>query len=180
MIKNKIKWKYLLTVSIIFILFLAFILPQVDNYSSRIMGEGKSPDTSLIYSADNLYDMAQGYGESGREAYIKLRWTFDVIWPIVYSLFLVLWLIKLSAYINTNNFLKHLFILPLVGMGFDFLENIGATIIMIRYPLKSGIIANITPIMTFLKWVTLSASILIFLALIVLSIARKIKENRKS
>lgn len=143
-----------------------------------MMGEGKSPDTSLLYSAEDLYDMAQGYGGSGRELYIKLRWTFDVVWPIVYTSFLVLWIIKLSAYVHIKRFPSYLFIFPILGMGFDFLENIGSTIVMMRYPLGSGIIARITPLMTFLKWATLSGSILIFLALIVLSIVTKIKENR--
>lgn len=32
--------------------------------------------------------MAEAYGESGRQAYIRARFTFDLVWPLVYTLFL--------------------------------------------------------------------------------------------
>lgn len=177
--KIKISWKWVIIVSVMFGIFIAFILPKVDSYSSKKIGPFKSPDTSLIYSAEDLYQMAENYGELGRDVYIKLRWTFDIIWPILYTLFLVLWTIKLLEYISINKVSRYLFVIPIAGVAFDLLENIGATIVMFRYPLKSGIIANITPIMTFLKWITLSGSFLIIIILMVLIGWSKIKNIRE-
>ncbi len=42
----------------------------------------------LFYTADELYLMAEAYGEEARRAYITARLTFDVIWPLVYAFFL--------------------------------------------------------------------------------------------
>ena len=60
-------------------------------------GELGTPDTSLYYTAADLYRMAEGYGPQGRTAYIRARFTFDVAWPLVYLAFLVTalsWLIN--------------------------------------------------------------------------------------
>lgn len=141
MMKIKLKWKWIIFASIILSLFVVFALPYMNDYLTKITGETISPDTSFIYSRKDLYDMANIYGESGRQAYIKIRWTLDVIWPVLYTLVLILWTKKLSEYIFVNKSSKILFVLPLSAVALDFLENIGATIVMFRYPLKSGIIA---------------------------------------
>lgn len=178
MIQRKIKWRWIIITSLIFILFTIFVLPKISEYSIRAIGVIDSPDTSLIYSGQDLYDTAENYGQEGRNIYIKLRWTFDLIWPLVYTLFLVSWIIKLSEYISRgskNKTIKYLFLLPIIAMFFDFMENIGATIVMSRYPLQSSIITTITPIMTLLKWLTLSGSFIILIALIFISILIKIR-----
>ena len=91
----------------------------MSEYSNEVIGEWESPDTSLIYSEADLYDMAENYGEMGRKAYIKLRWTFDLVWPFVYTLFLVLWAIKILEYIPENRRLRYIFVLPAISMFFD-------------------------------------------------------------
>ena len=42
-----------------------------------------------MYSTSDLYEMAQSYGADGRGLYVKARFTFDLVWPLVYTLFLV-------------------------------------------------------------------------------------------
>lgn len=177
--KSKLSWKWVIIVSVIFAIFIAFVLPQIDSYSNKITGQTKSPDTSLIYSAEDLYKMAESYGESGRATYIKLRWTFDLVWPIIYTLFLVLWAIKISEYTAKNKASRVLFVIPIIGMIFDFLENLGASILMYRYPLKSGLIANITPIMTLAKWITLSGFLLGTLFLLLFIGISNIRSSKK-
>lgn len=168
MINEKLSWEWVIVASVVFVIFSIFILPKVDKYSKKMLGQSKTPDTSFIYSSEDLYNMAENYGEIGRRVYIKLRWTFDVIWPIIYTSFLVLWTIKLSEYIIMDKFPSYLFIIPIIGTTFDFLENIGATIVMYRYPSKSGLIGRITPLMTFLKWIILGGAVLMIIILIFL------------
>ncbi len=175
MTKNKVQWKWVTISTIIFILFLIVVLPQMSEYSVRVIGEFESPDTSLIYSGSDLYDMAESYGEAGRSAYIKLRWTFDLVWPFVYTLFFFLWTLKLSEYIPSKRGTRYLFIVPLVAMILDFMENLGATIVMARYPLTSGLIASLTPLMTLAKWITILASSLILIVSIIAIIIDKLK-----
>ena len=48
-----------------------------------------TPDLSLYYSPNELYRMADAYGVSGRAEYIRVRFTFDLIWPLIYTFTLV-------------------------------------------------------------------------------------------
>jgi hypothetical protein len=177
--KTKIQWKWVIGASVLFFLFLVFVLPQVSNYSSEAIGQSESPDQSFIYSGSQLYDIAESYGETGRKTYIQLRWTFDLIWPVVYTLFLVTWTIKLVEYTSGKSWMKYLVALPIMALLFDLLENIGATIVMARYPLESGIIQSITPVVTFIKWTTVLGSFLLILFLIIIVLISKIKKRIK-
>lgn len=101
--KTKIQWKWVIGASVVFLLFLSFVLPQIASYSSEAIGQSESPDQSFLYSGSQLYDLAESYGEGGRKTYILLRWTFDLVWPVVYTLFLVVWTIKLVEYIQETS-----------------------------------------------------------------------------
>ncbi len=68
---------------VVFVGFMLIVLPQQAAKSESQTGVSASPDTSLIYSADDLYQMAETYGEQGRKAYVQARFTFDLIWPLV-------------------------------------------------------------------------------------------------
>lgn len=130
---------------ILFVSFMAIVLPSVSETTKEITGTYASPDTSFLYSSQDLYDIAESYGELGRSYYIRSRFSFDIIWPIVYLFFLVTTLSALFKGIQN--------LIPLAGWLFDFLENLGASFVMYRYPLDSGFIAIVTPIFTLLKWV---------------------------
>ena len=78
-----------------------------------------------------------------------------MIWPVIYTLFLVTWTIKLMEYNSDKRWMSYLIVLPILALFFDFSENIGATIVMARYPLESGLVQAITPIATFIKWTTI-------------------------
>lgn len=167
---KKVKWLWVAMATVGFFLFIAFVLTRVSAYTTRAIGDYASPDSSFFYSASDMYAMAKDYGPSGRRTYIFLRWTFDVVWPFVYTGFLVLWTMKLASFIKGKPWVKSLYWLPIMAMILDFIENIGATIVMVRYPATVGIIAHFTPIATVLKWTTLSASfgLIVLLGLIII------------
>ena len=98
-------------------------LPQVSYvqvfdpaYTEDVTGSSSSPDTSLIYSSDDLFDIAEAYGQVGRNAYIVLRLTFDVIWPIVYFMFLASLTGFLLQKLDVKKEYKFLILLPLFGL----------------------------------------------------------------
>lgn len=73
----------------IFIAFLGWVLPDQAARSEEAYTEGVgSPDSSFYYTASDLYQIAEAYGAEGREAYVRDRFGFDVIWPLAYTLFL--------------------------------------------------------------------------------------------
>ncbi len=149
----------------VFVLFLAFVLPREAERSEAYFGESGTPDTSFIYSSDDLYRMASNYGEEGRGYYIRSRFTFDVIWPVFYGLFL--WAgISFFAQPLKHAAARHAWLLPLAAVVLDFLENSSASLVMFMYPERLPLVASLAPIFTFTKWFAVALS---FAALVVLA-----------
>jgi len=138
---------------LIFLLFTALVLPGQSQKAAKISGEAGSPDTSFFYSPADLTRMAEAYGELGRQAYVQARFTFDLIFPIVYTFFLVTsisWVFAKGFPASSRWQLANL--VPLLGMLCDYLENLTASFVMLRYPSPAGIAAALAPVFTLLKW----------------------------
>ncbi|KIL53034.1 hypothetical protein [Jeotgalibacillus campisalis] len=141
----------------VFALFIAVVLPAESEKSQQATGSSRSPDTALLYSAEELYSIADEYGDEGRSAYVRSRFSFDIIWPLVYAFFLTSASTFFMSSVSSVR-LKTLNLLPAAGMLFDFLENIAASIVMIRYPSLTPGIAQLTPVFTLFKWLCIYAS----------------------
>jgi hypothetical protein len=156
-------WIFLLAL-LIFVLFTALVLPgQAAEAEVNAAGAG-SPDLSFYYTPQDLYNMAEAYGVGGREAYIKARFTFDLIWPVVYTFFLTVsisWLF--SRAFDPDSFWRRLNLVPVFAMAFDYLENISSSLIMLRYPQETPVVVTLAPIFTMLKWILISGSIILLL-----------------
>lgn len=148
----------------VFLIFTILVLPrQTANAELNNAGAG-SPDLSFYYSSDELYSMAEAYGEQGRQAYLQARWTFDLLWPIVYTAFLstaISWLFKLGAPLGSRWRIANL--IPLIGMLFDYLENISTSLVMLRYPQPCPLGAILAPIFTPIKWIFVGGSFILLL-----------------
>ncbi|MFN2363429.1 MAG: hypothetical protein ABR596_03950 [Halarsenatibacteraceae bacterium] len=154
--------KIFLAALITFIIFLAVILPWESERSGERLGFEKSPDSSFIYSQAELYEMAEAYGEEGRSYYISSRFSFDIIWPLVYFFFL--WSGMALILKNfSSRLVRSLLLLPFLGTLFDFLENLGASLVMYRYPAETFLIDQLTPGFTFLKWIFIYLSFIVLL-----------------
>jgi len=158
-----------LTALVVFILFTAFVLPGQASSAKTNTGIDQSPDMSLFYSPTDLYQMAQDYGQQGRSAYIKVRFTFDLVWPLVYTVFLITtisWIYHRSF--KPGSLWRLTNLVPVLGILFDYLENISTSIVMARYPSHTIIVAQLAPILTLLKWVFVGGSfVLIVLGLVI-------------
>lgn len=172
-IVEKSNKKILIISTIIFVFFMIVVLPKVSVYTEEVTGSSNSPDTSLIYSSDDLFKIASDYGEEGRDAYIFLRCTFDVVWPIVYFMFLASLMGVLIKKLQLKETYKYLIILPVFSILFDYFENITSVIVMYKYPTEMLFFANITPYMTLLKWIFIGVSFIIIVILIIMSLIKK-------
>jgi hypothetical protein len=156
-ITKRINWKVVIISAILFVLFIAVVLPNVSAYTEEVVGGLGSPDTSFFYSGADLYRIAESYGEDGRSNYVLLRWTFDVVWPLVYLFFLFSLSVQLSKSFKSK-WLNHIHWIPILATVFDFLENILITIVMVIFPVKILWLGNIAAMSTLAKWVLLYAS----------------------
>ncbi len=144
---------------VIFALFSAFVLPNQAAKAESYIGDAGSPDTSFIYTAADLYRFAEAYGPEGRAAYVRARFTFDLVWPLVYTFFLtssITWayaraFLPASAWRLAN-------LVPLAAMDFDFLENLSAALVMVRYPRATAVVDVLAPVFTVLKWILVTGS----------------------
>lgn len=146
---------------ILFLVFTATVLPGQSEQAKAQSGD-TSPDMSFFYTVEELYEIAESYGEDGRDAYIRARFTFDLVWPIVYTLFLasgISWLFLRSSISDTK--FQKANLIPVIGMVLDYLENITVSIVMLRYPLRTPFFDIITVTVTPLKWVFVGGSFLI-------------------
>jgi hypothetical protein len=151
-------WVVLLAV-VVFAAFLVVVLPSQADESEEATGGGPSPDQSFFYRPADLYEMAERFGERGRAAYIRARFTFDLIWPIAYLFFLaatISWLCR-RAFPGPSIF-QRANLLPVAATLFDYLENVGASIVMARFPSTTPVVDLATPLFTMLKWAAIGAS----------------------
>ncbi|MBM7580896.1 hypothetical protein [Jeotgalibacillus terrae] len=166
-------WKTWLVSLIIFAAFLGFILPNEAAESSRVTGTSESPDSSFFYTPETLFSIAEIYGEEGRAYYVRARYTFDIIWPIAYFLFLTTTLGILFKPIQRSKW-RYAILFPLSGLVFDYLENLSTSLVMSFYPERLDIFATVAPVFTAVKWTSIYASFaLIPIGIIVFFINRK-------
>jgi len=143
----------------LFLLFTALVLP---GQSSK--GNADSPDLSFYYTADDLYQLAEEYGASGRQTYIRARFTFDLIWPLVYTAFLgtaISWIF--ARIFSPGSPWRQANLMPVLGALFDYLENLSTTLVMARYPNLTAGVAALAGVFTLVKWVLISGSFALLL-----------------
>ena len=163
----------------IFVLFAALVLP---GQSARGQSQGvdtRSPDLSIYYSAEQLYEMAEAYGEQGRADYVRVRFTFDLIWPLVYTLLLtttISWVYK--RLFTSQNTWQRVNLLPLLGMTCDFLENISTSLVIYRYPAQTLIIDWLAGVFTTMKWLLIGGSFVVLVVGIIITIWQRIRKDR--
>lgn len=163
---------------LIFLLFSALVLPQQATKAEQETGSADSPDMSFFYSAGDLYRMAESYGEAGRQAYIRARFTFDLVWPLVYTLFLTTsigWVFGKAFGPDSRWQLANL--IPLLGALFDYLENLSTSLVMLRYPEQTAVVDALAPVFTAAKWLLLGASFLLLLGGVVVAVWRLMKQR---
>jgi hypothetical protein len=142
-----------LSTLIIFLLFIALVLPGQALMVEENVGDTGSPDMSFYYSADDLYQRADAYGEEGRRSYIKERFTFDLIWPLVYTMFLsmgISWVFTRAF--TASSLWQRANLAPVVGAVFDYLENVSTSLVMARYPNATAILDVLAGVFTLVKW----------------------------
>ena len=157
---------------IIFGLFVGFVLPQQANRAEAVSQGAGSPDTSYFYSSTDLYNMAETYGAEGRAAYVRARFTFDLVFPLTYLFFLatsISW-VMLRTVPNANSRWRYLNLFPVFGALFDYLENIATSVVMLNYPIHTPVVDLLAPIFTLMKWFFVNGSFVILVPALLVAV----------
>ncbi len=146
---------------VVFLLFTSLALPA---QAAQQRGDVTTPDMSWFYTAADLYGIAERLGADGRQAYIQARFTFDLVWPAVYGSFLTIsssWLLAQALRRRQSSRWRLLNLTPVMGVGFDLLENIATSLVMARYPAPTPVIADLAGWATMVKWVFVGGSFIV-------------------
>jgi len=166
---------------VVFLLFAGLVLPGQAASAETYSGNAGSPDLSFYYSAQDLYYLAEVYGEQGRGAYVRARFTFDLIWPLVYTFFLCTAISWVYARAFTANSLwRGANLVPVLAMLFDYLENLSASLVMLRYPRPTIVVDSLVPLFTMLKWVLVIGSVGLLFTGAAIAVWQWIKNRNKS
>ncbi len=117
------------------------------------------------YPAQKALDMVADYGEAGRKLYRRVELIADTIYPIIYGIAYALILAFLFKG-NEQGSPKWKFLLPLVpllGMLFDFGENLGIVTMLSQFPDQSLLVAAITAKFSLMKWIFALGSIILII-----------------
>lgn len=162
-IYNKSNLKLLIISMVLFGLSMAIALPY---FASLTAPYGDGPDTMLVFNLCPYYTARNNYGIEGVKLYVTLRWTFDLIWPIVYTFFYFMTISYLGKRVEDK--IGYLWLLvPVLGVVFDLLENTFATIFMASYPNTINWAVHLLIISSTIKWIFVGGSGIVILYLII-------------
>ncbi len=150
----------------IIILFLLLILPNEASKAATYTPEGASFDTSFFYTPADVYTKAAAYSAEGRTAYIRARWTFDLVFPLAYGFFCLTAIAFGGSKLKINKkVLQVLILLPILAVFFDLAENTMVSLVMANYPTEYVFLAFAAAISTLCKWICVMSAFSLALVL---------------
>ncbi len=126
-------------------------------------------DLQFAYTPERAYELIDSYSDETRSVYAIGEMTFDVAYPIVYTLFMSVTLMLL--YPNKGRIAW----LPYVVFTADMLENTGIIIMLKNYPSHLNEIAWMTSTFSTLKWTL----VFVVAIIILVGLGRKIFQDNK-
>ena len=162
---TKLKGKQILYITLVFILFTSIVLPYFASLTTKLIGVSESPDTGFGLSLSEYYLMRTAYGEYGRKVYVVMRFTFDIVWPVVYTVFLVSTLFYLQQQTQILKSIK-LHYVAFTAVLFDFMENVLAVIFMTTYPNQIDFVVYLLKGSSMIKWGLIVAAFILIIILL--------------
>jgi len=136
LIIQKSSWKKAVLFSAIFVIFYVVI-----NFSDigvagllKITGGANILDFAIGYTKLEAYQMLSALGTEGMSFYITKILPMDFVFPISYTLFYIGWIAVLIKNSTLKSQFNYLILVPIFGMVFDWLENIGIIVLINTYP----------------------------------------------
>lgn len=142
-------------------LMMGYIMPLAGGLLAFAANASVLPlDLMFFYTPDKAFAMIEKYGEAGRDLYLKIEMTADVIYPIIYTLFfglLLSWLFQRGF--KSDSKMQKYNVMPVGAWFFDLLENIGIVSMLSMYPSQPAVLAWLTMIFGSLKWLFFLATV---------------------
>jgi hypothetical protein len=142
-------------------LLMGYIMPLAGGILAFAANASVTPlDLMFFYSPAQAFAMIEKYGATGRDIYLKIELTADIIYPIVYTLFyglLLSWLFQRGF--ASNSPVQKLNVVPVGAWLFDLLENIAIVSLLTAHPSQPAALAVLAMLFGTGKWLFAFASI---------------------
>jgi hypothetical protein len=142
-------------------LMMGYIMPLAGGLLAFAANASVLPlDLMFFYTPEKAFAMVEKYGAAGRDIYMKIELTADIIYPIIYTLFyglLLSWLFQRAF--KPESKMQRYNVMPAGAWFFDLLENIGVVSMLTMYPSQPALLAWLTMAFGSLKWLFAFASI---------------------
>ncbi|MFZ5821211.1 MAG: hypothetical protein ACOYYJ_15050 [Chloroflexota bacterium] len=161
-------------------LFMGLILPAGEKLMKNDSGGASALDLHFFYTPGKAYATLAAYGEYGRAFYRNFELTIDILYPIVYMLFLSLfisWLFQRGF--EAGSKMQRWNVTPFGAWAFDLLENLGIVTMLLVYPATPALLAWVTATFTMVKWMFAGASMVLMMVGIAAALKKAVIAARK-
>ena len=167
-------WKLIVPFFILLLVFPAFLFPYYQGRMAEVAGEQIIPlDSRFSYTYDEVKNDFDKLGSEGREIYRFVIAKVDNFFALFYGPFFILvlaWLLKKITREDSGWIFLSLF--PLIGILFEYLENINTMSLLDSYPAITQEAVSWGSQMTALKQIFLMTSVAL-MPLLALTLAIK-------
>lgn len=160
-IASKIKWKHIILLLIMFVCmmtFMRYIAAQV-KYISRETGV---LDLQLGNSVENILQTMNALGDNGRRYYLTRFLIVDYFYAIIYAAF---YFCSILLLLCKNGIRKksvyNLCLFPIIGMLFDWLENIFLRFIILNWTSRPVVLCILFVVSNLIKFLFVYLSLLL-------------------
>ncbi|SMC17440.1 hypothetical protein SAMN02745134_00328 [Clostridium acidisoli DSM 12555] len=168
---QKISNKKYILIFIGFLLFMGYM--STNNVTGTVklkeISNGIQPlDMRFSYNPGEAYDVIKALGPAGRYFYIKwliMDFVVSLSTMLLHSVLITYFIGKLSI---SGKMLK-VNLLPYIRGAFDYIENCLLLIMLFNYPKVFIVIASIADLMTIMKWILFSISLVVIITLMIIT-----------
>ena len=170
---DRIKKLTTLRFFLLFLILTIIVVVAMGNVTPQILAlSGGAPilDIRPGYTFADVENLFTALGEQGRQLYTTLQ-VLDLVFPLAYGMTLTLALTGvITRLLPEGHPMEKVVSLPILGMIFDYLENITIATLIASYPNLSPLAVSVASIFTRLKWsfIILACVLLVILAVLLL------------
>ena len=160
---------FLVLTIVVAIVMMGYINPQIMALSGGL----PILDSRLGYTFAEVEYHVTILGEQGRQLYTTLQ-VLDLIFPLGYGMSMTLALTGLIMRLFPEGHpMEKAASIPILGMLFDYLENITIAALIASYPNLSPLAVSAASIFTQLKWSCIILALILLVILAILAIGKK-------
>ena len=105
-------------------------------------------DMVPFYTAEKAYQMLTAYGPAGRQHYLRILFSVDIVLPILAASFLA---VAMTMVFPAGHSLRKLNVAPVLALLADYLENAAVLALLLYYPNHLDGVASVAGVITLAK-----------------------------